>query len=90
MDFSSATRGEDGRLCVIKEEEIETLSKDPVLDCSHKQVTRGFLECNKLRHVFKVEKCHFTYITYFTPNQEEQVGTWNCSKIFEHLSLFSV
>ena len=39
VDFSSATRTEDGRLCVIKEDEIETLSKDPVLDCTHKEVT---------------------------------------------------
>jgi hypothetical protein len=55
VDFSQATRTEDGRLCVIKEESVETLSKDPILQCTHKQM----------------EKCHYTYITYFKPAQEE-------------------
>jgi len=55
VDFSQAVRTDDGRLCVIKEESIETLSKDPILQCTHKQK----------------EKCHYTYITYFKPAQEE-------------------
>jgi hypothetical protein len=56
VDFSQATRQPDGRLCVIKEESVETLSKDPILECTHKDV----------------EKCHYTYITQFDPTQEEQ------------------
>jgi len=54
IDFSKASRTEDGRLCIIKEESIETLSKDPILECTHKDV----------------EQCHYTYITYFKPSQE--------------------
>ena len=56
VDFSQATRTEDGRLCVIKEETIETLAKEPVLECVHNNV----------------EKCHYTYITQFEPTQEEE------------------
>ena len=56
VDFSQATRTEDGRLCVIKEESVETVSKDPILECTHKNV----------------EKCHYTYITYFKAAQEEK------------------
>ena len=62
VDFSQATRTADGRLCVIKEERVETLSKDPILECKHKNV----------------EKCHYTYITYFKPAQEEA-----CEENFE-------
>jgi len=56
VDFSQARRTPDGRLCVIKEETIETLAKEPVLECVHKNI----------------EKCHFTYITQFDPTQEEE------------------
>ena len=45
----------DGRLCVVKEESVETFAKDPILECNHKDV----------------EKCHYTYITFFKPSQEE-------------------
>ncbi|XP_023322351.1 uncharacterized protein LOC111696834 [Eurytemora carolleeae] len=55
IDFSKATRTPDGRLCVIKEESVETVSKDPILACTHKNL----------------EKCHYTYVTYFRPAQEE-------------------
>ena len=55
VDFSQATRTEDGRLCVFKDEEVETVVKDPVLECTHKNV----------------EKCHYTYVTQFKPTQEE-------------------
>jgi len=65
VDFSQATRTADGRLCVIKEEKVETLSKDPILECKHKNV----------------EKCHYTYITYFKPAQEEA-----CEEFREELS----
>merc|ERR1712123_124746 len=64
VDFSLATRTEDGRLCVIKEESVETLSKDPILECKHKNI----------------EKCHYTYITYFKPAQEE-----TCEENFEKI-----
>ena len=62
IDFSQATRTADGRLCVIKDETVETLSKDPILECKHKNV----------------EKCHYTYITFFKPAQEE-----TCEENFE-------
>ena len=62
VDFSQATRTPDGRLCVIKEEKVETVSKDPILECKHKNV----------------EKCHYTYITFFKPAQEE-----TCEENFE-------
>ena len=62
VDFGQATRQADGRLCVIKEESVETLSKDPILECTHKSV----------------EKCHYTYVTVFNPQQEEQ-----CEENFE-------
>ena len=62
VDFSKATRTADGRLCVIKEEKVETVSKDPILECKHKNV----------------EKCHYTYITFFKPAQEE-----TCEENFE-------
>ena len=56
FDFSGAALSEDGKLCIIKEDTIDTLSRDPVLKCEHKTV----------------EKCHLTYVTYFNPSQEEQ------------------
>jgi len=55
VDFSQAERQPDGRLCVIKEASVETVSKDPILECKHRNV----------------EQCHYTYITYFKPAQEE-------------------
>ena len=42
-------------MCVLKEEEVQTLEKEPVLECTHKNV----------------EKCHYTYVTEFEANQEE-------------------
>ena len=55
IDFSQAQRTADGRLCVTKYAEVETLAKDPILECTHKNV----------------QKCHYTYVTYFKPAQEE-------------------
>lgn len=55
IDFSQAQRTSDGRLCVIKESSVETLAKDPILECIHKNV----------------QKCHYTYVTQFEPAQEE-------------------
>jgi len=55
IDFSQATRTADGRLCVIKESQVDQVVKDPILECTHKNV----------------EKCHYTYVTQFKPAQEE-------------------
>jgi len=57
IDFSNAVLDEEtGYKCVMKTEEIETVAKDPILSCVHRNV----------------EKCHYTYITQFTPSQEEK------------------
>lgn len=55
VDFSDCEMQDDGMCCVFKEEETTTLAKDPILECKHKEV----------------EKCHYTYVTEFTPAQEE-------------------
>ena len=63
IDFSQATFDEDsGKMCVIKEEEVQSLEKEPVLECTHKNI----------------EKCHYTYVTEFSPTQEEV-----CDETFE-------
>ena len=46
---------ETGLCCVLKEDEITTVEKDPILECTHK----------------KTEQCHYTYVTQFKPSQEE-------------------
>jgi hypothetical protein len=53
VDFSQAERTADGRLCVIKYSEVESLAKDPLLECKHKNV----------------EKCHYSYVTKFNSVQ---------------------
>ena len=40
---------------MIKESQVQTLAKDPILECTHKNV----------------EKCHYTYVTQFESAQEE-------------------
>lgn len=55
VDFSDCETQDDGMCCVMREEEITTLKKDPILECTHKSV----------------EKCHYTYVTEFSPVQEE-------------------
>ena len=56
IDFSNAQLdAETGKRCVIKEESVESLEKEPILECNHKNV----------------EKCHYTYVTQFNPAQEE-------------------
>jgi len=55
IDFSQGERQPDGRLCVIKITEVDQVVKDPILECTHKNV----------------EKCHYTYVTQFKPSQEE-------------------
>ena len=55
IDFSTATINEDGALCVTREDFIETVINDPVLECSHEEE----------------EKCHLTYVTFYKPGQQE-------------------
>merc|ERR1712061_328068 len=56
VDFSSCQNDPDtGLCCVEKLESIQTIEKDPILECTHKNV----------------EKCHYTYVTQFNPAQEE-------------------
>ena len=56
VDFSACVQDSDtGLCCVEKEETVKTIQKDPILECTHKNV----------------EKCHYTYITQFSPAQEE-------------------
>jgi len=56
VDFSACVDDPDtGLCCVEKLESISTVEKDPILECTHKNV----------------EKCHYTYVTQFTPAQEE-------------------
>ena len=56
VDFSGCqTDPETGFCCVEKEETVTTLQKDPILECTHKNI----------------EKCHYTYVTQFEPAQEE-------------------
>ena len=56
VDFSSCQNDpETGLCCVDKLETIQAIEKDPILECTHKNV----------------EKCHYTYVTQFTPAQEE-------------------
>ena len=46
---------ETGLCCVDKEETVTTIKKDPILECTHKNT----------------KQCHYTYVTQFTPTQEE-------------------
>merc|ERR1712038_1001172 len=56
VDFSGCVDDpETGLCCVEKEETVTSLEKDPILECTHKNV----------------EKCHYTYVTQFKPAQEE-------------------
>merc|ERR1712170_307173 len=56
IDFSGCTEdAETGLCCVEKEEEVTTLKKEPILECTHKNV----------------EQCHYTYVTKFKPSQQQ-------------------
>ena len=56
VDFSGCvTDNQSGLCCVDKVEQVTSLEKEPILECTHKNV----------------EQCHYTYITQFTPTQEE-------------------
>merc|ERR1712106_382666 len=56
VDFSNCVTDQDtGLCCVDKLSEVTTLEKEPILECIHKNT----------------EQCHYTYVTQFTPSQEE-------------------
>ena len=55
IDFSSCETQPDGMCCVIKMSSVKSIKKDPILECTHKEI----------------EKCHYTYVTEFIPSQEE-------------------
>ena len=55
IDFSQATRNSEGKLCILKEQMVESVVRQPKMQCTHRQV----------------EKCHYTYVTQFVPSQEE-------------------
>ena len=56
IDFSRAQFDpETGKQCVVDEEEVQSIEKEPILECNHKDV----------------EKCHYTYVTQFNSAQEE-------------------
>ncbi|XP_059082330.1 paternally-expressed gene 3 protein-like [Tigriopus californicus] len=55
VDFSNCEQQPDGMCCVMKDSFVTSLSKEPLLECTHKNV----------------EKCHYTYVTQFEPAQEE-------------------
>ena len=56
VDFSGCQNDpETGLCCVEKEETVQSIQKDPILECTHKNV----------------EKCHYTYVTQFESAQEE-------------------
>jgi len=56
IDFSGCEQDpETGLCCVNKLEEVTSIKKDPILECTHKNT----------------EQCHYTYVTLFTPSQEE-------------------
>ena len=80
MNGPQATRNADGKLCVLKEEMVQSVVKEPILKCTLKNV----------------EKCHYTYITQFTPIREEvniicrdvgtrdSLGAWGPSQILQY------
>jgi len=56
IDFDGCENDPDtGRCCITKEKQISTLKKDPILECTHKDI----------------EQCHYTYVTQFRPTQQE-------------------
>ena len=42
-------------MCVLKNLEIDTVSRQPVMECTHRNI----------------ERCHFTYTTKYKPSQEQ-------------------
>ena len=68
IDFSGCEEDPDtGLCCVEKEETVTSLEKEPILECTHKNV----------------EQCHYTYVTQFTPSQEEVCVFIHCPLPFQ-------
>ena len=56
VDFAGCvTEPETGLCCVEKEEMVDSLEKEPILECTHKDT----------------EQCHYTYVTKFSSVPEE-------------------
>ena len=56
VDFTGCETDPDtGMCCLMKEEQVTSLEKQPILECTHKAV----------------EQCHYTYVTKFHPTKEE-------------------
>jgi hypothetical protein len=56
VDFAGCqTEPETGLCCVDKEETVTSLEKEPILECTHKDI----------------EQCHYTYVTQFSSVPEE-------------------
>ena len=56
IDFSGCVTDPDtGFCCVEVEETVQTVKRDPILECTHRNE----------------EKCHYTYVTQFEPTAEE-------------------
>ena len=65
IDFSGCVTDPDtGFCCVEAEETVQTVKRDPILECTHRNE----------------EKCHYTYITQFSPTAEEV-----CEENFEKI-----
>ena len=65
IDFSGCVTDPDtGFCCVEVEETVQTVKRDPLLECTHRNE----------------EKCHYTYVTQFTPTAEEV-----CEENFEKI-----
>jgi len=62
IDFSQGVRREDGKICVSKTSSVKSIEREPILTCTHQSL----------------EKCHYTYVTQFSPVQEEV-----CDETFE-------
>ena len=56
VDFSACVQDrQTGLCCVEKEDTVTSIEKEPILECTHKNT----------------EQCHYTYVTKFSPSQEE-------------------
>ena len=66
IDFSGCVEDPDtGLCCVEKEETVTSLEKEPILECTHKNV----------------EQCHYSYITQFTPTQVNYITQFTPTQV---------
>jgi len=74
VDFSGCQEDpETGLCCVDKEETVQTIEKEPILECTHKNT----------------EVCHYTYVTQFKPTQQEvceETFEKSCSITFKQIA----